>query len=165
MTRAEAQMIGSQLDGPRLFPSKRDAWLVALLVVSALVLGSTSIALAIARPAPLWVALSVAALLLAAAAAVVWVLNATSYRVSATELHIRCGPLRWNVALDAVDEVVPTREVLGAPALSFDRLRVLYRGTRVGVLVSPRDRDGFLDCVASHCSHLRRDGDRLVRVP
>jgi hypothetical protein len=110
------------------------------------------------------VALIVSALLLAAAIMLVWVLSSTWYRVADTELQIRCGPLRWKLALDSVEQVAPSRSVLSGPGLSFDRLRVVYRGASSGVLVSPLDRDGFLDCLVSRSRHLRREGDHLVRV-
>jgi hypothetical protein len=155
---------GSQVRDTQEFRSKRDSWLVTGLLVAAICMASVAVVLTLARPAPRWLAISVSALLLVAAAFVVWVLSATSYRISDTTLLIRCGPLRRKLDLDDVDAITPSHDLLAGPALSLDRLRVIYRGSTVGVLVSPQDRDGFLDCCASHCRHLRREGDHLVRA-
>jgi len=155
---------GTQVSDTHEFPSKRDAWLVVVLLLAAIFLASASLVLAFARPSPTWLAISVSALLLVAAVFVVWVLSATSYRISDTRLVIRCGPLRRRLDLDEVDEITPSRNLLAGPALSLDRLRVRYRGSTTGLLVSPLDRAKFIDCCASHCRHLRREGNRLVRA-
>ena len=155
---------GSRVSDTQEFSSKRDPWLVAVLLVAVICMASGALALALARPAPTWLAMSVSALLFFAAVFVIWVVSATSYRISATTLLIRCGPLRRTLDLDEVGEITPSHDLLAGPALSLDRLRVVYRGSKTGVLVSPLDRDRFLDCCVSHCRHLRREGDHLVRA-
>lgn len=164
MRNVQESMEDSQIRGTQVFPSKRDGWLVAVLLSAAIAMAATAVSLAIARPAPSWLALLASALLLVAAVLVVWMLSATSYRVSNAELRILCGPFRWKLALDAVDDVAPKRDPLSSPALSLDRLHIVYGEAKASVLVSPVDRNRFLDCLVSHTSHLRRDGDHLVRV-
>ena len=49
-------------------------------------------------------------------------------------------------------------------ALSLDRLRVQYgKGFFKAVLISPADRNGFLDDLARKAG-LKREGDRLLRA-
>src|SRR5262245_3375175 len=106
-----------------LFQSKRDAWLTVVLSAGSGVLFIA--ALVLIRSGPSWPSWVVAIGFLTASALLLWVLFGTSYAVSTTDLRVRCGPFRWRVPLAAVDEVVPTHESAGVPALSLDRLRVV----------------------------------------
>lgn len=72
-----------------------------------------------------------------------WSFLATSYRIDASTLTVRSGPLRWVIALSQIESVRPTREARSAPALSLDRLRISYAGGRQ-LLVSPKDKEEFL---------------------
>ena len=150
--------------GTREFASARDGWLVAVLIISAIFMTAAAVFLMFTRPAPTWLALFAAILFLAGAVLIIWMVSATTYHISDSDLWIRCGPFRSRLALDAIDEITPTRNPLSSPALSLNRLRLTTRGAKVGVMVSPADRDGFLDCLLSHTHHLRRDGDYLRRV-
>jgi len=81
-------------------------------------------------------------------------------------LLVRSGLLRYKIPLTEISEVRPSAEVRTSPAWSLDRLKVVYR-TRSGfhqfLLISPRDRDGFLDELTRRANHLERDGSSLVR--
>jgi hypothetical protein len=58
-----------------------------------------------------------------------------------------------------------TRNPPSSPALSLDRLRVQFgRGWGKAVMISPADRNGFLDDLARKAG-LNREGDRLFREP
>ncbi len=164
MNESAQPLPGSSANDTQIFASKRDTWLVAVLLVGAIIMASGALVLALARPKPTWLAFSVSVLLLVATVFVVWMFRTTSYRVAGGTLEIRFGPFRQRIDLDKVEEVRPCRDALAGPALSLDRLRVMYRGSMTGVLISPLDRDGFLNCCVSHCRHLRREGDHLVRA-
>jgi hypothetical protein len=137
------------------FPSKRDGWLVAVLWLSALLLiGSVPLVLRVHELGGLRIPLAtvhaVGALL------PLWVLYSTSYRVGRYELHVRSGPFRWSIPLDAVRSVSPTQSALSSPACSLDRLRVAYRGSRRerAILLSPADKSAFLGALAEACPRL-----------
>lgn len=143
------------------FPSKRDAWLAGVLLAG---LGISIVALAAAllapEPAPGlgWVI----GILTAATLFVVWTWVTTHYTLISGELLIRSGPFHWRVPLAEIQEVTPTRNPLSSPALSLDRLEVVYgKGRRV--LISPRDKDRFLRALVEQASHLELQGDRVVR--
>ncbi len=86
------------------------------------------------------------------------------YGVDDTHLLVRFGICCQRIPLADIREVYPTRSALGSPALSLDRLHVQYGdGFFKGVMISPADRDGFLDDLAQK-ARLKREGDRLVRV-
>ena len=69
----------------------------------------------------------------------------THYTVDGNILRIRCGPFRWQVLVDAIESVEPTRNPLSSPALSLDRLRIQYGKRRI--FVSPADKAGFLKAI------------------
>jgi Bacterial PH domain len=79
-------------------------------------------------------------------------------------LFVRCGRLvRYKIPLAEIREVRPSAELLSSPAsCSYDRIKVVY-GVYRSLLISPRDRDRFLDELASRANHLKRDGYSLVR--
>lgn len=81
---------------------------------------------------------------------ILWLIYPLYYQITADVLLIRCGPLRWNIPLIAITEIQPTHNPLSAPALSLDRLLIRYRekGQSTFVLISPKDRDAFLDEIA-----------------
>lgn len=72
-----------------------------------------------------------------------WLLMATDYRIEAGMLKIRSGPFRWVVPIANIHSVTASRSALSSPALSLNRLEVTY-GEGKRILVSPKDRDGFL---------------------
>lgn len=75
-----------------------------------------------------------------------WLLASTYYRVSAGSLEVRSGPFRWTIPLNEITEVRKSRSALSSPALSLDRMEVKYGGSR-SILLSPRDRGGFLKAI------------------
>ena len=79
-------------------------------------------------------------------------------------LLVRCGRLvRYTIPLAEIREVRPSAELLSSPAsCSYDRIKVVY-GVYRSLLISPRDRDRFLDELVGRANHLERDGDSLVR--
>jgi Bacterial PH domain len=83
-------------------------------------------------------------------------------------LLVRVGRfLRYDIPIADIREVQPKSSVLSSASWSYDRLEVKYRTPGVGgfLLISPRDRDAFLDELAGRAGHLERTGDRLTRRP
>ncbi|CAN7597082.1 PH domain-containing protein [Acidovorax sp. LjRoot117] len=79
-----------------------------------------------------------------------WLLLDTSYTLTAEELLVRSGPLRWRIALGDVREVLPSRSWVSSPALSLDRLRIRY-GQGRSILISPREKQRFIDALRERC--------------
>lgn len=122
-----------------VFPSKRDRWLVAVLIGSAL-LALVAAAVLLVRPS--WTGWLLAAWLLLSMVVMVSVLR-TEYRVGAGRLVVQSGPFRSTIPLDEIVSVEPAWSLVAAPALSRDRLLILTARGRA-CMVSPQDRDGFL---------------------
>lgn len=126
------------------FHSRIDAWLAVTLAGSAL---ATLVAAVVSAMQASVAGLLAALVLLALGAGLpLWLLSSTRYVVQGGALQVRSGPFRWDVPLSAITRVTPTRSVLSSPALSLDRLRIEY-GPGRAVLVSPRDKEGFLQAI------------------
>src|ERR1041385_2036183 len=112
-------------NGQSVYPSKRDAWLVAVLwggVVA--VLGSVFMLWSTTEPLTSRVVMTV--LFGAVAVLILWITYGTHYIFTTHELLIRSGPFRWRIALREIIEVFPTSDSTSGPACSLDRLCVRY---------------------------------------
>ena len=129
---------------PKRFKSKIDRWLLYLLIAVMVFEVVVMSAAAMQADSPLE-----ATVLIIAALVIVGLLGSmligTHYTVDGNILRIRCGPFRWQVPVDAIESVEPTRNPLSSPALSLDRLRLQYGKRRI--LVSPADKAGFLKAI------------------
>lgn len=83
------------------------------------------------------------------------------YTLGDGELTVRFGAIRQRLPYDQIERVAPTRSILASPALSLDRL-ALHRPSGLPWMISPEDRERFLDQLARRAPHLVRDGDQLV---
>jgi hypothetical protein len=72
-----------------------------------------------------------------------WMFATTKYRFVERDLVVRAGPLRVTVPIDTIRRVTRTRSVLSAPALSLQRLEIVY-GKHGVVVISPKDEGRFL---------------------
>ena len=127
-----------------LAPAGRlDRWLLVVLAGGAVVaLGAAGVSVgADARAWP--VALL---LILVAVALPVWVLSSTRYTVRDRMLDIASGPFRWQISINTITALTPTRNPLSSPALSLDRLRIEYGGGKA-IMVSPMDKESFMRAV------------------
>lgn len=132
---------------PATFPSKVDGWLAAALLAG---VGVALIAVLMAGAILPWpIALSVLAV---GGVLPVWLLVSTGYTLIDDQLVVKAGPFRWRVPIREIKSVTPTRSALSNPALSLDRLRIEYGDSR-SIMVSPRDREGFLQELQARRTH------------
>ena len=69
----------------------------------------------------------------------------TYYTISGNELKIKCGfIINKTIDISTIKKIVPSRNVLSAPALSIDRLEIFYNQYD-SVLISPEDKEGFVE--------------------
>jgi hypothetical protein len=133
-----------------VFRSKVDGkfgWLALLLPAVALVAFFTS-----PGGSPLrWLPVG---LVLLAALIVCWMLVSTYYELEAGELLAHSGPFTWRIPLTEVTAVREWSSVRSGPALSMDRLEVVYGGGRV-LMISPADKAQFLAAVQRRAPQLR----------
>jgi|SRR5579872_836275 len=144
------------------YPSKVDWWLVPLLSLApvASIVACISLVLEGQLAALPW---AVGGVLLVLGVYFGMVIPMT-YGLDDTTLIVRFGICRQRIALADILEVRPTHNPLSSPALSLDRLRIQFGpGLFKAVMISPADRDRFLDDLAERAG-LTREGDRLVRM-
>jgi hypothetical protein len=146
------------------YPTKKDAWLVAVVAgtIGALaIVGLIGLATGelIAMTAGLLGSIVVFGVLRLIGFPIV-------YEVGDDGVVIEAGIQRMLIPHARIDEVTPSRNPISSPAWSLDRLRIGYRapgGKERSVLISPRDRAGFLAELAEK-GGLRRDGETLRRA-
>ncbi len=126
---------------PKRFPSKVDAWLALILVISIVAIVAGFVAVVIENEEPV-VTLVVGVSMMLMVPLVISLLLRTYYSVEGDTLRIISGPFRWRVPIAEIEALEPTRNPLSSPALSLDRLRIRYSG-RKQILVSPADKQRF----------------------
>jgi hypothetical protein len=146
----------------RIHYSKQDLWL------SALIWGGLAVAaVAVMFSAKGDIADPALRLLIACAPVAVTLLliYPLYYRITGDELLVRCGFLRYRVPVAGIRSVTPSRNPLSSPAMSLDRLSIKYthRGRSRELLISPRDKQEFIQDLSLVAGHLRIEGDSLVQ--
>lgn len=145
------------------YQSKRDGWLVAVLIVAAVANGIAAVQACAVLDSP-WLRLLTAVPLVGVSALMLWILYGTRYTLTDRELRVRSGPFRWTVPLEAIHEASPTRNPLSSPACSLDRLNIVHGPRRRRIMISPFDKGRFLDDLVARSPGLRRDGEGVFRA-
>ena len=124
-----------------VFKSKIDKWLLICLILSivACLLG-TSVMLA--EGGTLYTSIAVITII-AGAGFPLWVFISTKYIVRKAELKIVSGPFSWVIPIKSIKSVEETQSTITGPALSFDRLEIIY-GEDKAIIVSPVDKMQFI---------------------
>lgn len=127
------------------FRSKVDLWLVVVLIAGflfSLISLTPTLGLGLTLLLEL-VVVTVLALLL-------W---PCEYRLEPDRLNIRCGLLNWRIRYPDIVDAVPSLDPTAAPALSLKRIKIHTTGRTF--LVSPADRDGFIEALMQRVNRLR----------
>ena len=147
----------------KIYPSKRDTWIVAIL--GAIIIFCTAGAIYVTyQPLSILAMLFQELLYVGAVAFTVSILRSTYYTLKDDELLVRSGPFRWTIALEEIVSVTPSRTLLSGAALSLDRLIIQHGDSRHGTIISPEDKELFLRDLASRSSKLQFESDRVIRV-
>ena len=83
---------------------------------------------------------------------ITWLVVSTKYTVSLDTLVIQSGPFKWRIAKNEITKIASLKSILSSLALSLDRLRIDCAVGRNSVLISPRDKNGFLNALAGTSS-------------
>lgn len=144
----------------RVFDSKKDWWLLAIVWVS-LAFGPAIVLIVGFLEWPGWpvYAGSMAACLLGPA--IMFVLAyPIRYTLTGDTLLIRSGmALRWRIPISGIESIEPSRTILSSPAWSLDRIRITYRDASAGkqeMFISPAPREQFYDAILERAPHLER---------
>lgn len=83
------------------------------------------------------------------------------YELQSDLLLIHSGIIKYRVRYSDIELIEPTRNPLSSPAMSLDRLKIVY-GKRKMIMISPNDRAVFLSEIKKRAD-LEGTNDRLVR--
>jgi len=147
------------------YPSKRDLWLTVLLLgVSAFFFYMPVIIFN--EPVHISVKIGGSIFFLVFAIYMPIILYGISYTLTSDQLIIKCAFLfSSTIPLNQITEVFPTHNPLSSPACSLDRLRIKYTGHWFGALISPNDKQAFMEELLQKCPQLVRKNDRLISGP
>lgn len=142
----------------RTYPSRIDAWLVAVVfAAAALPLGVGLWLLVLGQYRGLLLLLSWGGVMTLMIGALSVPLR---YTLMSDRLHVQSGVLAWDIAYATLRRVAPSRNPLSAPAWSLRRVR-LDSADGSCILVSPDDAESFIEQLAVRCPHLQRHGSTL----
>lgn len=146
----------------RTFRSKVDVWLAVLFVGAA---GVPLLAAAWLATHGQWRGVLLLSLWGGTMLLVVGALSVPlRYTLEAAAVHIRSGWLEWRVPYATLRAVAPSWSPLAGPAWSLRRVRLDFADGFI--LVSPDDREAFIEELAGRCPHLVRDDTgRALRLP
>lgn len=139
----------------KIYKSKKDLWVVlvvwgaVLLVASTFFTSSKSIFFGNYEFFPLVGQLLGVVLPL-------WTLFGTYYKVGVSQIYIRSGPFFWRVQIDQIHEIGPSKSGASSPALSLDRVLIVYGSRKNKILVSPESSQEFIKDVTSKLQKVPR---------
>jgi hypothetical protein len=145
--------------------SKKDAWLMLVFALTSALPVALGVFLVITTPPAHLAGWLLIGIGLAVGLLIYWLTHPLHYDITSSKLNVRAGPLRWSIALEDIDEVCPTRNPLGSPALSLDRLLIKY-GNGNGpseLMISPQEKKAFLEDLAAAAPELQKAGNALKR--
>jgi hypothetical protein len=129
----------------RYYPSKIDWWIYASMTLAIIAIVGSGITVWIVEPEEAATALPIVVTAgIAAIGLPVILLRGTGYTLEPTRLLITSGPMKWVVPLADIHSIAPTRKPLSSPALSLDRLLIVYGRDYKQIMISPDDKAGFL---------------------
>jgi len=118
-----------------VYRSKVGATMVCIPLV---VIGGVAVLMAMQE---MWIGLIP---LLLASAYIVHLFMNTYYVIEGQKLRIKCGLFfSETIEITSIKRISPTRLMMSAPAVSLDRLEILYNKFD-SVLISPKDKEDFL---------------------
>lgn len=129
------------------FPSKKDVWLYPIYWGSI-----------IACFAPIFVGSDFEALFFTIPLAILlgWMWFTTGYEVTNEYLIVRSGPIKKKIRLNDIKKISKTRNPLSSPALSLDRLEIIYGQFGIAI-ISPKDKLKFITLLKNIHSKIEVD--------
>ncbi|GJQ63135.1 MAG: hypothetical protein SCALA702_21880 [Melioribacteraceae bacterium] len=124
------------------FESKKDKWLVFVIWLSAVIMLATAVK--VAYDGGFFLNLFLQPLNAGTVYLCLSVLYQTYYIVDGENLILRSGPITKIIKITDIEAVKPTKDVLSSPALSIDRLKILYKQSKAGIMVSPKEKEMFI---------------------
>ena len=144
----------------KIYKSKKDRWLVIVSWFAIAVILISIFFLLMSTGFTKYNIIYTASMLLLVVF-VFYCLNSTSYLLKDDELVVSCFFFKWKIPLSSIKEIFPTNNPLSSPALSLDRLNIVY-GNEKHIMISPEDKTVFLQDIVSKNPNLKLDGNKVT---
>jgi hypothetical protein len=149
--------------GEKHYKSKVDLWIALLLLGSLGAMIAVCVAMfADDKPTEAWITAGVCAGLLLL---FFLLLFPISYVLASDRLVVRLGVVRVNYPYERIIAAEPTHNPISGYAYSLDRLNIDIRKKKGGttyILIAPKDKQGFLEDLASRLPDHELKGQRIV---
>ncbi|MEG6616749.1 PH domain-containing protein [Peptococcaceae bacterium 1198_IL3148] len=128
------------------FPSKKDLWLsliiwgTIILCIVPPIVGGEYVALLIMLPIAVFM---------------LWFWYTTGYQVADGDIVVKYGPIKKRVPIKEISKINKTKNPISAPALSMDRLEIIYGKHYDMVLISPVRQQEFIDLLLQENPDIR----------
>lgn len=120
------------------FKSKFDLWLILFLII---ILGGTLIKLLYDN---VW---AVSLLIFSQILFIAHLFYHTFYIIENKKLYVKSGfVINFSIDILQINKISETNSIMSAPAVSFDRLEILYNKSN-SVLISPKDKKEFIEAI------------------
>ena len=91
---------------------------------------------------------------------VIWMWFRTGYNIEDTKIKVRCGPLKWTININDIQQIHKVKTLFSSPALSINKLKITY-GKYNEICISPKNEDDFLRLIMKENPRIQLD-KRLV---
>lgn len=136
------------------FKSRKDWWLTFIVWLAMLIALGSGVYELIYHTPKLLEFLAIFSLSVILPLFILWMWLTTFYVIAENNLIIRFGPFKKQIPLDTINSVKKTMNPLSSPALSLKRIEIEY-GQYNTILISPIDRDMFINILAKQCKDIK----------
>ena len=145
-----------------VFTSKIDLWLALLMLGSSLLLILVPVWEWMYNNSSISRILFISLFTMPGAILLLLIFFNVKYSLSADKLFVKNGFSTQSISLKDITHITPTNSTLSAPALSLDRIEIIYKGG--SIVISPKDKDGFYHAIQERVPALKTDGnDGLIK--
>jgi hypothetical protein len=74
----------------------------------------------------------------------IWIWFRTGYMIEDAKIRVKFGPIRWTIKINDIKKINKVKHPFTAPALSVNRLELLY-GTFGVICLSPKNERKFIE--------------------
>ncbi|WP_200411314.1 PH domain-containing protein [Virgibacillus salexigens] len=86
----------------------------------------------------------------------IWIWLGTGYKVKGGLIKVKSGPFRATIRIEEIKRLSKTKSPFTAPALSVDRLEILY-GKYDVMSISPKNETEFIRLLVTENPHIQID--------
>jgi hypothetical protein len=139
------------------FPSKRDIWylLVFGILIFLVIIGILEMNFTTSEFIDI-IVLTLSAVLL------LWIWFGTGYKIENHQLKIKFGPIRSIIEINDIKKINKVKSPFTAPALSIDRLEILY-GKYDVISISPKNEHKFIQLLINENPQIQID-EKLSKI-